>query len=73
MIKNCFSCKYYPNDTHCHGCGWDGSKNKKWESAKILRADVLDKVRSDVINIADGKQSIKVRSVLRIIDKYREE
>lgn len=34
---------------------------------------VLDNVRSDVINIADGKQSIKVRSVLKIIDKYMKE
>lgn len=34
--------------------------------------EVLDKIRADVINIADGKQSVKVRSVLRIIDKHRE-
>ena len=32
----------------------------------------MDSIRADVINIADGKQSIKVRSVLKIIDKYRE-
>ena len=35
--------------------------------------DVLGKIKADVINIADGKQSIKVRSVLRIIDKYKAE
>lgn len=37
------------------------------------RDELLDKIRADVINIADGKQSIKIRSVLRIIDKYRKE
>lgn len=37
------------------------------------KTDVLDKIRADVINIADGKQSIKVRSVLRIVDKYKAE
>lgn len=33
----------------------------------------LDVVKADIINIADGRQSIKVRSVLRIIDKYMPE
>lgn len=37
------------------------------------KVKVLDKIRADVINIADGKQSIKVRSVLRIVDKYKAE
>jgi hypothetical protein len=32
---------------------------------------MLDNIKADVINIADCKQSIKVRSVLRIIDKYK--
>lgn len=37
------------------------------------RDELLDKIKADVINIADGKQSIKVRSVFRIIDKYKAE
>ena len=37
------------------------------------KTDVLDKIKADVINIADGKQSIKVRSVLRIINKHKAE
>lgn len=40
---------------------------------ELGKADALDKIRADVINIADGKQGIKVRSVLRIIDKYKAE
>lgn len=50
--------------------------NKPCVAHQICHEDkikVLDKIRSDVINIADGKQSIKVRSVLRIIDKYKAE
>ena len=34
---------------------------------------VLDKIRADVINIADGKRSMSVRSVVKIIDKYKAE
>lgn len=44
------------------------------EIAKALEQQpILDKIRADVINIADGKKSIKVRSVLRIIDKHKAE
>lgn len=39
----------------------------------LQQEPVLDKIRADVINIADDKQSIKVRSVLRIIDKHKAE
>lgn len=35
--------------------------------------DVFDKIRADVINIADSRRSISVRSVINIIDKYRKE
>ena len=41
------------------------------ESGKLLD-DVLDKIKSDVINIADGRRSIPVRSVIRIFAKHRE-
>lgn len=37
------------------------------------RDDVLDKIRADVINIADDRRSISVRSVIKIIDKYKAE
>ena len=44
------------------------------EMARALRnGTTLEKLRADVINIADGRQSIKVRSVLRILDKYKGE
>ena len=44
------------------------------EMARALRnGTTLEKLRADVINIADGRQSIKVRSVLRILDKYKTE
>ena len=44
------------------------------EMARALRnGTTLEKLRADVINIADGRQSIKVRSVLRIIDKHKAE
>jgi len=44
------------------------------EMARALRNGTpLEKLRADVINIADGRQSIKVRSVLRIIDKHKAE
>ena len=36
----------------------------------IRNGTPLDDVKADIINIADGRQSIKVRSVLRIIDKF---
>lgn len=48
--------------------------NKPCVAHKVCHEDkvkVLDKIMADVINIADGKQSIKVRSVLRIVDKYK--
>ena len=48
------------------------SENQINEIVKALEQQpILDKIRADVINIADGRQSIKVRSVLKIIDKYR--
>lgn len=44
-----------------------------WYLNLAKQYSALDKIRADVINIADGKQNIKVRSVLRIIDKYMAE
>jgi hypothetical protein len=40
---------------------------------KYIEREVLDKIRADVINIADGKRSMSVRSVVKIIDKYKAE
>lgn len=40
---------------------------------EYIKADVLNKIRADVINIADGRRSIPVRSVINILDKYKEE
>lgn len=34
------------------------------------KPDILDKIRADVINIADDRRSIPVRSVIKIIDKH---
>ena len=48
---------------------------KQWEYDRGYekgKADVLDKIRADVINIADSRRSMSVRSVINIIDKYRE-
>ena len=39
----------------------------------IKNGTPLDSVKADVINIADGRQSIKVRSVLRILDRIGKE
>ena len=39
---------------------------------KKSETDMLDKIRADVINIADSRRSMSVRSVINIIDKYRE-
>ena len=36
----------------------------------LPKTDLFDDVRADVLNIADGKQTIKVRSILQIIDKH---
>ena len=41
--------------------------------AMLEQEPVLDKIRADVINIADGKRSMSVRSVVKIIDKYKAE
>ena len=76
MVKNCFSCRHYPNDEHCHGCGWDGSKNTKWESAKMKSADVLEKIKSEIEEdyshtFNDG--CINKNYVLSVIDKYMTE
>lgn len=34
---------------------------------------IFDKIRADVINIADGRRSMPVRSVINILDKYKAE
>lgn len=42
----------------------------KWDvTSAIVNGTPLDSIKADVINIADGRQSIKVRSVLRILDR----
>lgn len=41
------------------------------EIVNILPIEVLDKIRADVINIADSRRSMPVRSVINIIDKYK--
>ena len=40
---------------------------------KYIEREVLDKIRADVINIADGRRSMPVRSVIDILDKYKAE
>lgn len=40
---------------------------------KYIEREVLDQIRADVINIADGRRSMPVRSVINIIDKYKSE
>ena len=50
--------------------------NKPGVSEQACHEDkmkVLEMIRADVINIADGRQSIPVRSVLKIIDKHQGE
>lgn len=37
------------------------------------KESILDKIRADVMNIADGRRSMSVRSVIKIIDKYKAE
>ena len=46
---------------------------KAYEIGKAENIEVLDKIRADVINIADGKRSIPVRIVINILDKYKVE
>jgi hypothetical protein len=38
---------------------------------KYIEREVLYKIRADVINIADGRRSMPVRSVINILDKYK--
>ena len=40
---------------------------------KYIEREVLDKIRADVINIADSRRSIPVRSIINILDKYKVE
>ncbi len=39
----------------------------------LEQTSTLDKIRADVINIADGRRSMSVRSVINIINKYKAE
>ena len=43
------------------------------ERIHFMKTDILDEIKADVINIADGRRSISVRSVIKIIDKHKEE
>lgn len=36
------------------------------------KSDVLAKIRADVINLADGRRSMPVRNIIKIIDKFKE-
>ena len=38
---------------------------------EALQQKVLDDFKTEVINLADGRQSMKVRNVLKIIDKLK--
>lgn len=59
---------------YCTYCGkWLKWADKDERNLIMKQGSNLDKIKGDVINIADGKQSIKVSSVLRIIDKYKPE
>lgn len=56
-------------------CAADAEANEVIEKAikALKQGNVLDKIRADVINIADGRRSIPVRSVIKIIDKHKAE
>ena len=79
MVKNCFSCRHYPNDEHCNGCGWNVDKNTKWEPAKMISADVLEKIKTEIGNDWQLKEfpsspfSCGLRRAIEIIDKYKAE
>lgn len=52
--------------------------NNMWNEQRckeILEAleheHIFDKIKADIINIADSRRSIPVRSVIKIIDKYQ--
>ena len=62
------------NGKYIHGID-AGAVNDEWIVLYFTeyQEHLLDKIRADVINIADGRQSISVRSVIKIIDKYKTE
>lgn len=64
----------------CKDCGVYLGGGKCSDNCKVIgsikaleQPAVLDKIRADVINIADGRRSISVRSIVKILDKYKTE
>lgn len=47
----------------------DLHKKLAYEKGRASIIEEFEKIKADVINIADGRQSIKVKSVRNIIDK----
>lgn len=62
------------NCIHDEVCGLEDNHEEAITfCADMIPKDIFDKIRADVINIADGRRSIPVRSVINILNKYKEE